>query len=775
MSTQTPKSEDNLFVYLVNKYLPFWPLFGLLLVLALSAAWAYLHYMAVPTYEASATIIVKDTKKGVEDSRMTRSMDAFMSNNIVENEIKVIQSRALMQQVIIDLGLYAPVFEEDRYKSILAYTSSPIKIVLESPRQTPYWEKIYFSYDAGRRLVQVNQQHYPLHTWVTTPYGRLQFIPNNKKIRQPQQPLYFSLRPIQQVTENLVGKLTIESENKLATAVSLHLSDQVPERAEDILNHLIYTYNQTAVDSRNKLATNTLEFVENRLRVVGKELEELERKVVAYKSTKGAVDLSEQGKMFLTNAGENERGLEDINLQLAVLEKVEKYIVSRNSGEGVIPSTLGIKDVVLSQLVQQLYDAEMEYSRLKKITAENNPILVSLTDQIRQLRRNTLENVKNQRVSLQTSRANLTATKSRYQTALQSIPMKERELLEITRQQASKNESYRFLLQKREEAMLSYAPNTDDTKIVDQAQASLMPISPKPLYTYMLALMAALGLGIALIWGKEFLTSKILFRSEIQDHTSIPVVSELSFVKRLDKNSFQAPTAAFVTEQFRQMRVTLGLYGRFFLKKKILVTSSIPGEGKSFVSTHLAYSLACSGKKTALLDFDMRNPQASALFGLSGAPGIAEFLDQQAEVYDLIHKTAFPHLYLVPAGRNLGDKTDLLLNGRLELFFALLEKEFDYLILDSPPSDLVSDAYLLAEYCDLTLLVMRHAYTPKRLVQRLDQQKNLRSLPQLGIVFNGVKSRGIIRKHYGYGYGYGHENNYGAKSYLNRNLTSKTS
>lgn len=761
-----------MFVFLAHKYLPFWPLFAAFLVLGLLGAWGYLHFLAVPTYEATATIIIKDTKKGVEDSRMIRSMDAFMSNNIVENEIKVIQSRALMLQVVQDLGLYAPIYEEGQYKPELAYTSSPIRLLLKSPRQAREWEKVYFSFDAEQQQVRLNHKSYPLNTWLETPYGVLQFSRNNRKTRQATYPLYFSIINPQKVTDGLVKKLNIETENKLSTAVNLRVVDQVPERAEDILNHLIEAYNQTRIENRNRLAANTLGFVEDRIRLVGKELEELEKNVVLYKSTKGVVDLSEQGKLFLNNVGENDRSLAEINLQLAVLAKVERYILSRNKTESIIPSTLGIKDPVLSQLVQKLYDSETRYQSLKKTTAENNPILVSLTDEIQRTRLSTLENVRNQRVALQTSRANLAATKNRNNTILQSIPQKERELLEITRQQASKNEAYRFLLQKREEAVLSNAPSMDDTKIVDKAQASLMPVSPNPLYLYLIAIMGACGCAIALISGRELMTGKVLFRSEIQGNTGIPIVAELSQVKNNDSTLFQVPKAAFIIEQFRQLRVTLGLYGRTFVKKKILVTSNIPGEGKSFVSTNLAHSLACSGKRVALLDFDLRNPHASRLFQLSKQKGITEFLVEEATADEIIYQTNFPQLYLIPAGIHIGDKTELLLNGRLDILFALLEKEFDYLIIDTPPCDLVSDAYLISEYCDITLLVMRHAHTPKKIIKRLDQNKKLKSLQNLAIVFNCIKSRGFLKKHYGYGYGYGHEDNYGVHTYAAGDLKS---
>jgi tyrosine-protein kinase Etk/Wzc len=769
MSNNSSNSEDNLFSFLLNKYLPFWPLFAGLLVLALLGAWGYLRYMAVPVYEATATIIVKDTKKGVEESRMTRSMDAFMANNIVENEIKIMQSRASVLHVVKALGLYAPLYEEQQYKSVPAYTSSPVKIRLQAPEKITLVEKVYFAYDPAHQQVKIGNQRYPVGQWVETPYGVMQFSFNERKKQAPTAPLYFSLLPLKQATSGLAGKLNIQTENKLSTAVTLTLQDAVPERAEDILNQLIAAYNRVGIDNRNKLAASTLDFVENRIELVGKELADLEKQVVRYKSTKGVVDLSEQGKQYLTHVGDNERTLTDVNLQLAVLDKVRRYIASRNASESMSPSTLGIQDRGLADLLQKLHDSEIQYQRLRKTTAENNPILLSLTDEINRARMSIQENVRNQRVALQTSRAKLLAARGQYNTILQAIPQKERELLEISRQQASKNEAYRFLLQKREEALLSLAPNAEETSFIDLAQASLLPVSPQPLYLYFIAALAACAFGVALVSGKELLSSKILFRSEIEENTHLPIIGELSYFKKQPEEAFQPPAAAFVTEQFRQLRVTLGLYGRFFVKKKIVVTSNIPGEGKSFVSTHLAYSLAASGKKVALLDFDLRNPHASQLFGLDQQRGITEFLVEDIDPEEIIYQTAVENLFLVPAGRRVGDNTELLLNGKLETLFACLERELDYLILDTPPIDLVSDAYLLAEFCDNTLLVMRHGYTPKKIVQRLDKNKKLPSLPHLAIVFNGVKSRGLVKKHYGYGYGYGHENNYGARTYLNTN------
>jgi tyrosine-protein kinase Etk/Wzc len=770
MASKVSNSEDNLFSTLLYKYLPFWPLFVVMLMLSLLGAWGYLHYFAIPIYKTSATLIIKDDTKGVDESRMTQSIDAFTSNNIVENEIKVIHSRALMKQVVKELRLYAPIYEEGKFKSVLAYTSSPIRIRLKEPDKAVDIEKVYFTYNPEKNNVKIGSKTYPVGKWINTPYGELRFVKNFRKTHPATEPLYFSIVNPKRATDELLEKLDIAAENKLSTVVNLQFFDPVPERGEDILNNLIAAYNQVAITKRNKLAANTLEFVQDRIKLVEQELGDLENKVEKYKSSEGVVDLSEQGKLFLQNVGDNDRKISDINLQLAVLDKVEKYVISKNKTAGIVPSTLGINDIVLTELLQKLYDSEILYQRLSKTTAENNPMLVSVADEIEKIRPSILEQIRNQRVALKASLANLGSTNSQYNAVLQNIPRKEKELLEISRQQAIKNNAYSFLLQKREETVLSYAPTSEDTKIVDIAEASILPISPQPIQVYLIAVIVACALGFVFVSGQELLHGKVLFRSEIQNLTKAPVVAELSFVKNQKDSLFEKPSEVFVIEQFRQLRATLGFYGRTFSKKKIMITSSIPGEGKSFVSSNLAYSLATSRKKVALVDFDLRNPNTTKLFNLYQQKGMTEYLIEEIEPKDIVYTTGFSNLYLVPAGINVGDNTELLLNGKLEAFFAYLDKEFDYVIIDTPPLDLVSDAYLLSEYCDVTLLVMRHAHTPKTIVQRLSQSNKLKSLTKVGIVFNGVKPRGFVKGKYGYGYGYGHENRYGEKAYHARSI-----
>ncbi|MFD2834029.1 polysaccharide biosynthesis tyrosine autokinase [Gramella sp. AN32] len=762
--------NDNLFNTMMDLFFPFWPLLAVILVSVLFLAWGYKKYVT-PTYGVSATLIIKDENKGVDDSRMVESMNPFDSKKIVENEIKVIQSPDLMKKVVDSMNLYAPFYEETEFlgmniKSISAYNSSPIRLQLKNSNkiiiQNDNPSKYYFTYNPTSKNVKIDGKTYPLNEWVDTPFGETMFLPNNNKVKQAKNPLYFLLINPRNVTQGLAKSLEVAPPEKLSTVINLYMEDEVPNRGEDVLNGLIQAYNQKGIDNRNKLAANTMEFIEARIKNVEDELSTLETEIEEFRSSKGVVDLSEQGRMYLQDAGQNDQRIADIRLKLSVLDKVENYIQSKGTGGSIVPSTLGIDDPVLTQLLQKLYNAETEYERLKKTTAVNNPILISLADEIEKIRPNILDNVQSQKSNLNAGLSNLYGNSGKYSSALKTIPENERKLLEITRTKAVKNDLFAYLLQKREEIALSYAPSNEDDTVVTSAQASLEPVSPKGIKIYGFALFIAIGLWIVYVVVKEMLNKKILFRSEIEESSNLPVIGELTHLKGGKLVSSENPEDLAIIEQFRHLDAQLGLYSRTFRKKKILVTSSLAGEGKSFVSKNLAYSLAKSGKKVILLDMDFRKPNTTKTFHLTDRKGIIDFLKDTAHLDELIVNSEInPNLFILPAGKHREDYTQLLLNGKLESFFNSLSERFDYIIMDSAPIGLVSDANLLAEFSEITLLVVRHDYTPKKIVERLDQNLADKNLNHIGIVFNGLKKRGFVKEDSGYGYGYSQVYGYG--------------
>jgi capsular exopolysaccharide synthesis family protein len=346
---------------------------------------------------------------------------------------------------------------------------------------------------------------------------------------------------------------------------------------------------------------------------------------------------------------------------------------------------------------------------------------------------------------------------------LSTIPEKERQLIVISRDRDIIASQYQDLLKKKSETELSLSATVADNRIVDAAEASAEPVSPNILFVYMVCIMSALGLAVLIIALKEGFNRTILFRSEIETYTSVPVIGEVIHDTSGQPIVISHDRKNFIAEQFRQIRTSLSYLGISSKKKKILITSSIPGEGKSFVAANLAISLALTDKKVVLLEVDLRMPKLSEIFGMSStANGISNYLIGEREADEIIKRTEVnPNLFIVSSGPIPPNPSELLLNGRIQELLVYLENAFDYIVIDTAPVSPVTDAYLLSQFCDATLYVVRHGYTPRIYLQLLDENNRVRGLKNLALIFNGVKSRGIGKGGYGNGYGYGYGVGYG--------------
>jgi tyrosine-protein kinase Etk/Wzc len=760
------ESGNNLLIsQLWFKYFPYWPLLVLLFAACVTGTWFYLRY-TIPMYESSAVILVKDVKKGFDDSKMIESLDQLATKKIIENELEVLRAKSLMSEVVKKLHLYAPVSEEGKVVSHSAYATSPVRVEVINPDSLAEVSKVYFSFNPEVNKVIIKNQNYPLDAWVNTTYGTLRFvkISNNK----PKRKLFFSLVDPKKITQGLVGALNVSSASKLSTIINLKIRDEVPKRGEDILNGLVSEYTEAAIDDKNALAENTLEFIEDRLNHLVRELDSIQHKIESYKSERGAIDISAQGRIFLQNVSDNDQKLGDINMQLAVLGEVKGYVMSKDKAGGIVPSTVGVNDPMMGQLLNQLYNLELEHKKLKNTTAENNPMLVSITEQINKIKPSILENVQSRMGSLEAARGNLRQTNGAYTSMLQSIPQKERKLIEISREESIKNNIYTFLLQKREEAALSSSSMVSDSRVVDEAESSLVPVSPNRKMYYAIAVIGALALFIGFVTAKEMLNLTILFRSEIEQFTNTPIVGEIMYEKSKLPLIATETKNTFVVEQFRRMRAALPHIGITGKRKKILVTSSIPGEGKSFVAANLALSLASTGKKVVLVEFDLSKPTLEEKLNQYQEKGVADYLKGGIEPEEIIKRTVLnENLFFISCGDLPSNPSELIMNKKVVDLLAYLNDIFDYVVIDSAPSGPSSDAYILSPMCDATLYVVRHKFTPKVFVQRLDANNKITYLKNIAIVFNGVHSRGFKNNNYGYGFGYGYEHNYAARQTRN--------
>ena len=736
----------------IFKLMPYWPLFLSLFILSLFGAWIYLQITA-PLYEANARILINE-KKGDDEAKTAEPMATVTPKQTIDNEREVLTSNPILYRVVDDLALYAPVLEHKRLTTVSAYQTSPVQVIVKDSKIVKDHAKIDFSYE--RSGVTAEGKKYPLSTWVKTPYGLLMFIPNTHYKNPGTGDFSFSLVSPKKAAYALSQRIKVTEANKLSTILNVTLTDEDPVRAEDVLNDILKVYSSEAIDEHNKLAANTQEFINQRLASVQDELIAIEGNLQNYRANRGAVDVSTQGKLFLENVSSNDQKVGEINMQLSVLNQVDKYVRSKYLSGGIVPSTIGINDPGLTQMVKDIYELQLSAESLRKTTGENNPMYVSYTDQIDKIKPQILQNLENQRSSLTASRNNLSSTTNNYSSALQAMPETERKLVDINRQQQIKNGIYTFLLQKKEETALLSITNGSGSKIINHAESSELPVSPKRKMIYLASLFGAGIIGIGFVSLKEGMRRNIMFQRDIEKLTSLPVIGEITSDRSHQYIVMGSQQRTLIAEQFRSLRTTLRYLGVGGSKKRIMVTSAISGEGKSFIAANLAMTLAMTGKKVALLDFDLNSPTIHRKFNIKQSTGIADYLQGKAAAADIIiQSNENENLSLLLTGELPLDPAELIMNGKAEELLNYLDGEFDYIVIDVPPVGPVSDAYILAPFCDATLFVVRHAYTPKVFVERIDENIKLNDLPNAAIVFNAVATRGFGKNTYGYGYGSG--------------------
>lgn len=764
---RVPKEQKKSLTDAMFKYIPYWPVFVILIAVSMFGAWFYLR-ITPRMYEASASILIKDETKGTIEPEMVTELDQLNPKKVIENEVEVLNSKSIMRDVVKNLHLYADFFEEGDMVPKPAYTTSPVMIEASNPDAVRKVKKVPFSFSGDSQVV-IGSKKYPLNQFVTTDYGNLKFVPNRHYVSPALKPLFFTMVNPKVAAEGFSSKLKITS-TKVSTVVKLNFRDGVPERAEDILNELITVYNRADIEEKKRLAASTLNFVNDRLTAVDSELHDVEKKAELYKSSNGAVDIGTQGQNYLKSTNEIDTKLGEISVQLAVLDQVDKYLQSKENSSNIMPSTVGINDPLLADLLNKLTVKRLEYEKMKKTAGENNPVLTSIKSEIDKLVPAVVENVQNQRASLEASKLNLHATNNTYSSMLQTIPQKEKDLIQINREQVIKSSIYSFLRQQREKAELSFNSTYNDSRVIDKAVASLYPVSPKSSMIYMVALVFSVALPVGFISLKGMLNRKVLFRQEIENITSYPIIGEVILDRSKDPLVIKEGKRTFIAEQFRRIRTSLAYLGVSHAgKKRVLVTSSLSGEGKSFVALNLALSVALTGKKVILLELDLANPSLSKKLGVDYEKGVSNYLWGECEPEEVIKRTtANNNLFFLPCGQLPDSPSELLMSERLKDLLTYLEDIFDYVIIDSAPATLLTDAHVLSPMCHATLYVVKHKFTPKVFLERLEQENSMNQLTNVGIIFNGIRSRGFTKHGYGYGYGYGyiHDNSgkYGLKT-----------
>ncbi|HET8830032.1 MAG TPA: polysaccharide biosynthesis tyrosine autokinase [Pelobium sp.] len=534
--------------------------------------------------------------------------------------------------------------------------------------------------------------------------------------------------------------------NKLATAITLTFEDPIAQRGKDILNQLIFNYNRSIIEENELKAKATLDFLDKRLDSLTVELNIAEQGIEGFKSSRGITDISIESKINLENIQNNDRMLNEVNVKLGIINDIEDYINSSKPGQ--IPATMGITDPGLNSLIENLSRLQLQRSSLLAISPETNPDFDPINRQIATTKAAIKENVANIKSSLLNTRSKLQSFNNELASSIKNIPTQERQLESIKRQQAVKEGLYTYLLQKREEIATNYSNISISDRVVDQAYAS-EPKSKKAI-ALALALVIGLGLPFGIILLRNNLNDTIIDVNEIKDVVDTPIIGEISLEKSQDLISVKAAGTNAISEQLRTLRTNLYyLYGDKKRGRVTLVTSSIPHEGKSFISNNLGLTLSHIGRKTIILKMVLRQSKIEDAFNNNGL-GITEFLNNKASLAEIVNPSELnPNLHIIGSGAEVSNPSELLERGRLKDLITSLQDSYDDIIIDSPSVHLVPDALIISRLTDLTLYIIKQGYTEKTELEFLKELVDKKQLFNVQIIFNGIH-----KAKYGYGYNY---------------------
>ena len=576
------------------------------------------------------------------------------------------------------------------------------------------------------------------------------------------------------VSKGYVNSLSIAPTSKTTSVVVISLENTNTRRGRDYINKLLEMYNINANNDKNEVAQKTAEFIDERIGIISKELGSTEQDLENFKRSAGITDLSSEAQIALTGNAEYEKKRVENQTQINLVMDLQRYM--KGNEYEVLPSNIGLQDAASAGAIDRYNQMLVERKRLLRTSTENNPTIINLDTSIRAMRTNVQATLDATLKGLQITKEDLAREASRYSRRINDAPTQERQFVSIARQQEIKSGLYLMLLQKREENAITLAATANNVKIIDEALADDNPISPKKTIVYLVALVLGVGLPVGVIYLIGLTKFKIEGRADVEKLTSLPVVGDIPLAdEKTGSIAVFENQNNLMSETFRNVRTNL----QFMLengKNVILVTSTISGEGKSFISANLAISLSLLGKKVVIVGLDIRKPGLNKVFNIPKKEhGITQYLtNTTANLMDFVQPSDInKNLFILPGGTVPPNPTELLARGGLEKAIETLKANFDYVILDTAPVGMVTDTLLIGRVADLSVYVCRADYTHKAEFTLINELAENNKLPNLCIAVNGLdlNSRkygyyygyGKYGKYYGYGKRYGYGYGYGEK------------
>jgi tyrosine-protein kinase Etk/Wzc len=742
MSYQQLNSFDkglNITTYFF-RYLRYWPFFLVSIAICVGVANRYLGF-EVPVYTVEAKILINN-----ENTGQNVKQESPQSENAkkVDDEIEILTSRTIMAQVVNDLELWKQYYMVDQKSYVDLYKEAPIKLSILKTLEPLQGQSLKIIV-LDRNTFVLKQAHssitFPFGKQLRSSWGIWKLEPTSELEAYRGKEIEVFLSNSIDVADEYLMKFNAYLTAEKSSVVQLNIKETLPERGADVINGVITAYNLASINYKNKVNRSTLSFLNERLDSIKSELNVLEKRVEKYKSVRGITDLSAESSVYLENVKSNDSRLNDVDLQLQLILGIQKYISSPNNA-GNAPSTSGIADPILLNLVDNLIKLESEKNRLLSNTPEMNPIFVPLNRQIAATKKAINASISGIKSSYLTTRKQLQKYNNVFESSIKKLPGQEREFINIKRQQSIKEELYMYLLQKREEAGVTNASKLLDSRIIDQAHYG-SPETHNKNFAYALAFIFGLIVPAGVIFSKDALNTRIRNITEVEDAVFAPILGELVHQKSNETMFVLDGSRTMISEQFRILRTKLHqIKGKNDCGKITVLTSGMPGDGKSMICRNLGAVLAAAGSRTIVIDADFRKPQLAQMFNLSNELGLSNYLAGSASIEQVVQPSAVhPGLFIIGTGSELNNPSELLSKKGLAELFDWLRLYFDEILVDTPPVQLVTDALILADYSDVNLYVLRQDHTYRSQFKYLNQLSLEESLKNLHVIFNGVKAQ----------------------------------
>jgi tyrosine-protein kinase Etk/Wzc len=752
---------------IIFRYIRYLPWVIISISLALVVAYIKLRY-STPIYSVAGKLLVTtQTPYGGRD-KFDDIFSMQSSNNKLNDEIEIIKSRNMATRVIRSLGLQKQVYNKGKIRSSIIHSADvPFNFDILSVTDSSSGFSVLVTFSGeGQYLLNEKPQKHFFNETINFPNVSFRITANGKDHRAfGSNDFIITWQPAESLASGLSQGINVVRINDVTNVLNLAYSTENPRQGVDVVNQYMKEYQQASLEDKKQIAAQTLSFIDEQLDTVFHELGGVEKNLQKYREKNRVFRPEAQAELTLTEISENSKEQSALGVKLKVIDYLINYLSDNKNQFSIIPSTLGIEDPTLLQQTSQFNKLQLERETALKNTTPGNPRIVSLEGIIQKLRLDMIESLKNVRQAQALIMEQLSGKSRETNRVITAIPSKEKQMLEVTRQQSILQELYQYLLQKKLETAIASASTISNIKVIEPALESNVPVSPNKRGIYIMALFIGIAIPVGFIFIREYLDDKVKSKLDVQQSTDAPVLGEIGHADQANALVVTRNNRKVIAEQFRIVRSNLQYVLPKVEKPVLIVTSSFSGEGKSFISTNLGAVLALSGKRTAILEFDIRKPKILKGLGLHERKGITNFIVGSLDLEEVIHPVPdVENLFVIPCGPVPPNPAEMLLNEKVDQLFAELKKRFDAIIIDTAPVGLVSDAITLGRYADSSVYIVRHGYTMKKQIQLIDDLYRNNKLPHLSIIINDIQAKGGYGGYYGYGdYGYGYGYGYGTE------------